>query len=250
METRIVDSGGHRAIEVIYYDVTPGNHESWTVPIGSLAVYGELLGYAEPVEALEAVIHILKHGLPEHCPVTGKNVFTDVFTLLAHREQAREDAAARAAEKPDATASSICTESSEAAYKAVHQKPAEGGDCPMDKCRREAREAIGVKDPSRVCGEETRVNEARITAPARRMRTASTADDERAVLSEALTPYTGEVTRAGREWLHELTGNRDDPLAEHLPEVTPEPEPEPEPEPGAVLLTADELLTKYQEGAA
>ena len=245
METRITDHDGRPAIEVIYYDVTPGNHESWTVPIGTLAFYGELLGYADPTEALDAVIHILRHGIPEHCPVTGKNVFTDAFTLLTHRECQRE-AAAEDAVSRGADSDTIRAKSSKAAYDAVHQKPAGGGDCAMDSCRREARRQIGLKEPSVVCGEETRITEPVVARQMSRMSTARDPDAEfKATVSEALAPYTGEMARSAREWLHGLTGSTRDPLTGHLPDVTPPPAPEVEELPENPILSADELIQKY-----
>lgn len=249
METRITEAHGRPAIEVVHRDVQPGHHESWTVPIGTIAFHGELLGYADPAEALEAVIHILRHGTPDADPVTGKNVFTDAFTLLARREQCREDAAVEAAKCDGATSDTVRAESSTAAYNAVHQKPAGGGDCAMDACRREARRQIGLKEPSVACGEETRVTEPVVSRMMGRMTMSRDPDPDaefKAAVSEALAPYTGEMAHSTREWLHELTDTEGDPLDEHVPEPTPTPEPPGEKVPaGEPIRSADEILAMH-----
>lgn len=201
----------------------------------------ELLGYADPVEALEATIHVLRNGEPEHDPVTGKNAWTDAFTLLAHREKAREAEAERATEEGTADdPRSPLLRSALAAYRAVHE-PIGGGECAMDRCRREARRTLGVAEPSRKTSVAGLARDATISP-------SGEAEDAevRQKATEALGPYCGEISRCAREFLHAVTENSRDHMKAVLPEVTPMPEePEPEAE-HAPILEAEELVKQFK----
>lgn len=201
--------------------------------VAAVAARRELLGYDDPVEALEAIIAIEENGEPEPDPVTGENTWTEVYTLLAIREQAREDEADRA--RGDCCTEDVVVERSEKAdYDAVHV-PVNGGECAMDRCRREARRQLGLPDPTRKCGAETRskrpVMPARLPVQARAMRPAG----GKAQVLDVLADQADYLHACTKQFLHSLTDHDADPL-------------EPEPEPVPTLATPAETLKKYQGG--
>lgn len=185
------------------------------IDVEALASWSELLGVDDMSEVLEAIIYVQDHGEPEPCPETGDNVWTDSFTLLQAREQAREGEAVIALEEGlGEDPRSPLLRSTLAAYNAVHQ-PIDGGECVMDRCRRAARERLGItREPSRKTGAVSRMTTHK--APV-----GGAPDDIRQVLAE----IQGDVESCRREFLHSLAGSSENPLrdtassqAEHTPE--------------------------------
>ena len=179
------------------------------IPLEAIASYGELLGYADPMEALEAIIHIQDHGEPDPCPETGENVWTDAYTLLSHREEEREKEAVNA--KREGTADdprSPKLRSALAAYNAVHV-PIGGGECVMDRCRREARGRLGIPDATVKPGAGSRMAPARLVS-----RMVSVKPLRETLLEDAVQSRLDEVTRARTNFLHGLTSMPDNPLEE------------------------------------
>lgn len=181
------------------------------MPIEAIAAHMELLGFEEVSEVVEAMIYVQDHGEPEPDPSTGENVWTDPYTLLAHREQVREAEAMKALEEGTADdPRSPLLRATLAAYNAVHQ-PIDGGECAMDRCRRVARERLGLPfEPSK-----------KTTATSRLVsHTPSTAavksEDQQEYVS-TLEPVIEEIEFSRRNFLHSLTGNRINPLRDTTP---------------------------------
>lgn len=67
-------------------EVTEGSH-THVIPVEALASWGELLGYEDPVDTFNAILHVAENGEPEPDPETGENVWTAPYVALAKREQ-------------------------------------------------------------------------------------------------------------------------------------------------------------------
>lgn len=171
------------------------------IPLQAIASWSEMLGYADPAEALAAIISE-QDQRDEDNPV--RDPFAEVYQLLTHREKAREAEAAtaqREGKRDDPRSPRL--RAAFAAYHAVHE-PVNGGDCVMDRCRNEARTRLNLAAPSRKAGAGLRS----VSAKTRRQ-------DELAQVVEQVAP---QIQQLRAEFLHQLTGNRDDPLAETEPE--------------------------------
>lgn len=197
------------------------------IEMPALATWGELLGYSHPDEVLAAILSAGPEPDPD--PETGKNVWTDAYTLLTAREKAREDEAQAAVEqgtRDDPRSPKL--RASLAAYNAVHQ-PINGDECAMDRTRRAAREALGCPEPSAKCGALSRGQTYAV---------ASVQSETGSILTPETLEHLGKVRS---HFLHSLTGRteEDNPIGD-----TPPP-----PEPDNPILTADQLLTKYQEAS-
>lgn len=211
--------------------VLRGPGEIHEVPLEALATYAELLGYSCPYETLDALLHMSEHGEPEPDPETGENVWTDSYTLLAHRENAREMEFIQAQEEgrqDDPRSPEL--RSTLAAYNAVHI-PVDNGECVMDRCRRSARSRLGLKDPSTKAGSGSRIMS---TRPA--SRATSQAPDLQAMFQGVVEPRLGVVEKSRRQFLASLNGRPEDPL---------EPEPEEVEEP---MDPVQETMHKYGGG--
>ena len=236
-------------IDAVIREPIPGQRWLWVItevdaagvptaghefPLETIAARREQLGYDDPVEALEAIIHVAEHGEPDCDPVTGESAWTEIYQLLRIREQAREDEAVKAREEK-CTEAVVVERAEKAAYDAVHV-PVNGGECAMDRCRREARRKLGLPDPAKRCGAETRskrpVMPARLPAQARAMRPAG----GKAQALDALADQGDYLHECAKRFLHALTDRDSDPL-------------EVEPEPGPSIATPAETLAKYQEAA-
>lgn len=205
------------------------------IPLAMIASWRELLGIDDPLEVLDAIMYVQDHGEPEHDLVTGQNAWTEAYQLLRIREQAREDAAARAKDEGK-TASEIAALSSEAAYAAVHV-PVQGDECAMDLCRKQARQTLGLPDPAKNCGEETRGTPAPVPEPQAAAFRSMQPAGGKATLIDALADQGEYLLGCTQRFLHGLTGHPADPLD------TTEPEPVP------ALATPEETLAKYQEAS-
>jgi hypothetical protein len=202
---------------------TAGHH----IDLAAIPEIREMLGIDDLQEVLDAVLHLLKHGEPPHDPVTGQNVWTEPYMLLTIRERAREDAARRARLKrlPEAE---VREAANTAAYHAVHT-PIDGGDCAMDRCRKEARRKLGIPDPKQAAGVRTRVD--RPLPPK-----TSNPDPGKAKALSLLAEETAYLHGRTQRWLHGLVDDgRPDPVHPPAPE-SPAPE----------LPTPRETIKKYQ----
>lgn len=200
------------------------------IPLTSVAVESELLGYENMDEGLQAIIHKLKtRANPAYDQETGKGVWTDPFTLLSAREQAREDAAEEVKTHPGHTEHQVQVASAQMAYRSVHE-PIGGGECALDRCRRAAREEMGLPEPSAKCGATSRGEAPRVL---------DSSSETGAILTDEALEYLGKARSA---FLHSLSGRNEDdnPLGDMPPPAPPE----------NPIRTADELLAHYQEGAA
>lgn len=169
------------------------------IPVQAIASFSEMLGYADPAEALAAII-AEQDQRDEDNPV--RDPFAEVYQLLTHREKERESAA-RVVREQGGTEHQLQVASVQMAHRSVHE-PVGGGDCVMDRCRAEARSRLGLSAPSRNADADTRNIAARTTGT-----------DELAQVVEQVAP---QIQQLRAEFLHQLTGNRDDPLAETEPE--------------------------------
>ena len=208
------------------------------IHVGAVASWSELLGYADPVETLEAILKVREEELEPEPDWSrgGENVWTDAYTLLRHREQAREAEAFRAREEgTQDDPRSPLLRSTLAAYKAVHE-PVGDGECVMDRCRRTARERMGLPEPSRKAGSNSRGKNVatergkarateRIRAGGRSVGPGAKAvaeelDPNRLKIREAVDLCEDLIGPSTHRFLHSLTDNEEDPLAE--PEPTPD----------------------------
>lgn len=226
---------GVRFLQII--DVDEKGEFAREIPLAAIANRRELLGYDDALEALEAIIELQDRPEPPADPVTGKYVYTDAYQLLFHREEARAQAAALA------VAEGCCYEevverAEQAAYDAVHQ-PINGGECAMDRCRRDARAMLGLPDPSVKCGAESRTVPAPVPEPRPEQLAAMRPAGGKALVLDLLAGEQDYLLECSQTLLHQLSNSEIDHIS---PAVALEPEP------GSVILTADELLAKYQEG--
>ena len=237
MITAYIHEDGHTMELVTKVDEHGEPLEGVALPLQAVATYRELLGIDDPAEVVEALLHMAEHGEPDPDPVTGKNTYTEPYQLLRLREQAREDAALEVQAHEGHTDHQVQVAAAQMAYRAVHE-PIGGGECAMDRCRREARGKLGLPDPTRKCGVETRPERpsmpAKQTAQARAMRPAGGKAQALNLLADQ-GDYLHECTK---RFLHSLTDHDTDPL---------EPDTDTTPDPEARILTTDEILAKYQE---
>lgn len=170
------------------------------IPLAAIAAWRELLGIDDPVGVVEAILHVGKHGEPEPDPVTGENAWTEPYGLLQERERVREDEAFRA-EKETADPALIVKRSEKAAHAAVHV-PDSTGESRLDKCRRGARERLGIPAATKNPGVETRRQPPGIP------------DATASKVAELLADKTGELLVCTRRFLHGLTEHEPDPLTD------------------------------------
>lgn len=167
------------------------------IPVQAIASWSEMLGYADPAEALAAII-AEQDQRDEDNPV--RDPFNEAQQLLAHRERAREDEAVKAqreGKRDDPRSPRL--RAAFAARRAVHE-PVDGGDCVMDRCRNEARGRLNLPAPSRKAGAGLR------SVSAKTLR-----QDELAQVVEQVAP---QIQQLRAEFLHQLTGNSENPLAD------------------------------------
>ena len=201
----------------------------------AISTWSELLGYAEPTEALAAILDAATNDRePAEHPETGENAWTDAFTLLSIRERAREEEAARAIEEGKQNdPRSPRLRSTLAAYNAVHV-PIDDGECLMDRCRRVARDRMGLPEPSRKCGADSRNLDPILATSAM---APPNADWEK--LDGVVRAVGDKLAENTREFLHELSGSQgEDPLS-----------PPPEQKGESFLETTEDLYGRYVEGS-
>lgn len=184
------------------------------IDLVNIAGLSELLGIADLGETLAAIIYNQDHPEPDDT-----DPMAEPFTLLAHRERARDEEAAKAnAEGRRDDPRSPRLRGALAAYQAVHI-PVDGGECVMDRCRREARATMGLNEPTRKASSATRANPAAVKVSGE--------------FADLLAPHAEVMDKLRSHFLHDTadTGG-DDPL------VPPAPEPGP-------VDPVDELFKKY-----
>lgn len=67
------------------------------IPTMAIASWSELLGYQDPGEALDAILHVMANGEPEPDPVTDDNAWTEPYGALQLQKQANARAEIEAA---------------------------------------------------------------------------------------------------------------------------------------------------------
>lgn len=194
--------------------VWPTPYHERVIPLQALASWSELLGYADPADTLEAIIHTQDHGEPETDQASGENVWTLAYSLLTFREQRRE-ATARTfeAEGRRSNPQSQIGSSAMSAFQAVHM-PVDGGECTMDRCRRAARDRLGVKHPEKKCGVTTRFS----------VTTSDMTHQDQDILDciELVSPCMKTVDWYRRKFLHDCAGSDVDPLERLVTDVEPD----------------------------
>lgn len=181
-----------------------------TIPLAAIAARRELLGYDDLMECVEATIYLQDHGEPEPDPVTRQNAWTEPYQLLRVREEAREDEARRA--RQDCCTEDVVVErANKAAYDAVHV-PMDDGECAMDRCRRTVRGKLGLPDPTKNSGADTRSK--RPPAPQRRPEALRSIRPSggKAEVGDLIAGQAAYLHASTRWFLHQLTGNETDPL--------------------------------------
>lgn len=187
---------------VLYIKRTPTFIAS--IPFMAIVSRSELLGFADPAETLDAILHIQDHGDPADRPKMRDCHWDAPTILLTKRERDREDVAERflRGELPPAP-SSMVLQSTLSAYKSVHV-PVNDGECMMDRARRDSRTKLGLPDPSVKAGPSSR-NLAVQSAM-------SVGSQDALDSTELLLPHFGELSRLKRQYLHSITGNTSDPF--------------------------------------
>lgn len=215
------------------------------MPLGAIASYSELLGYANAVDAVSAI-----------CAADGdvEGAISEPLLVLTHREQAREKAAAQAAtEYPAVSPRSPALAGALAAYEAMCEISGtrDPEESLLVKCQKAARHRIGLPDP----GQRPSIQRGQRTLcdPASHCESEDPvfSAEDRAKLAEVLAakcdpddqdeeaPRWLDLIQAKREaFCHALTGNVEDPLTP----VAREPKPE--------RLTMEALRDRYRQEAA
>lgn len=213
----------------IVIQIIDSEEEAHEIDLRAISSWSELLGISDPVEVIEAIRHVTKsHTEPECDPETGQNVWTDAYTLLQHREQTREREAMREVE-PATDFRSLELRTALAAHNVVHQ-PIDGGECAMDRCRRSAREALGVEEPTAKPTAMSRMSTTSVPAHA--------GEGDAEAYAQVLSQVAPIIDAQRRGFLHDLAGGTENPLRD-----TPEPEPPPDPDEPDDPFTA--TLKKY-----
>lgn len=214
------------------YDTDEHGEIARDFPLATIASWRELLGIDDPLEVIEAILHVHRHGEPEADPVTGENAWTAPYQVLRHREEEREKAAFLAEEQTSDPVQ-VRAVSSQAAYEAVHV-PIDEGECLLDRVRRDARDRLGIPDPTAKCGESSRLKPASLPEPRPMALRMMQPLGGKAEILDALVGEEEYLLECTQNLLHALSGNDRDPLVDK-PE-TPIP-------PGI-----DELRAKYEGG--
>lgn len=223
-------------------EIRESENQTRVIAMKALAAYSELWGIEDPVEVLEGIItdQDREHSEGEESP------YKDAYTLLAHREQIREATATQAREEraDKLTASdprSVELRSALAAYRAVHTPIAPGEECAMDRCRRSIRDKLGLPEPQSKPGALSRSRATIVVqherpelAPVGPPTEEQNRQDRRAQFSELLGQVTWMTDNDRSQFLHELSGNTENPLGDVF--MLRESEPD---------ETAEDLLGKY-----
>lgn len=220
-------------------DLTSGGGDIHRVDEDAIASWSELLGLDDVIDVVEAILTVRLHGEPDPDPETGENSWTGGFTVLTHREQARCDEARCAlAEGRQDDPRSPRLRGAMAARRAVTEPVGAQSDRDslIERVRTDARGRLGARHPKRPSiagrtGNPTCTDEA--TSEGEGILNA----EDRALIRAALTGRVGEIGKRREAFLHSLTGEEDDPLAE------PEPVAQSAPEPDATTL--DGLIARH-----
>lgn len=205
---------------------TPGH--LFTMGEDVLAARSELLGISDVVDAIEAEVAIRRDRTDVTDPNQDENAWTGSYTVLREREKARCTEVRRAiAEGKRDDPRSPRLRGAMAARRAVTEPVGAQSDRDslIERVRTDSRGRLGARHPKKPCivgrvSNPTCTDEC--TSDGEGIFTA----EDRALIRAALTERVGEIGRRREAFLHSLTGEEDDPLAEPEPEETAAPEPD------------------------
>jgi hypothetical protein len=212
---------------ITVYGEFDGEQFSVTIPVAALASWSELLGYENQLDTLEAIIHSRRYPTDEH------DLWTDVYAILAYREQEREKE--HLAAEQEGTATDPRSPLLRSTMRAYHCLPRDNnGDCVLDQCRRAVRDKLGVQHPERnlsVVRPATLIQQnttERVTTQTtcnktERIVNTILTDDDRAVAERVLAEHLADIDTRRSWFQHTQTPNKENPLPPAG--VAPEPEP-------------------------
>ncbi|MGQ7788211.1 hypothetical protein [Nesterenkonia sp. K-15-9-6] len=201
-----------------------GVQEVHTIDLGAFASWSELLGYTDAVDVLEAILEVsVRGGEPESDPETAENVWTAPYTMLRHRERAREAEAAQAIKegrRDDPRSPKL--RGAIAARAAVMEPVGATSEArsALAQARAHSRERMRLPCP-RKTSISTRpqplTTEAEPQADTEQGEAPILTPEDRAKAREVLAPLLDEITRRKAAFLHRLTPWKDDPLGDVPP---------------------------------
>lgn len=219
-----IDQQGERAvIDVFTEDALHSLDEA------ALVSWAELLGLTDMIDVIEAILTVRTGGGLPTDPATGEHPLTASYTVLEHREKARNAEARMAlAEGRQNDPRSPKLRAAMAARRAVMEPTGAAGDSDslIEKVRGSARDALNTKCPRNPCS-TGRIKPITCEAEPQADGDGLLAAADREVIRAALAGRAEHVEAMRGRWLHELTGEDDDPLAEPDPEEMAAPEPDP-----------------------
>lgn len=193
----------------------------------ALASYAELLGYTDAVDVLEALLRIIDNGSPEPDPVTGENAWTELYAILRHREEARETEAIKAkAEGKRDDPRSPSLRGALAARRAVMEplNAISEGESLLSQSRAKTRAGFGCANPRKQSisarGQGMKATQAGDCEEAPGC-SARMCEEDRGKAVAAIEGLLPELTERRARFLHKLTSNAEDPLAEVAEDATP-----------------------------
>lgn len=181
------------------------------IPLELIASVSELLGIADPVTAVEAIVESNLKGEPPVDPVTGENAWTESYVVLSRREQAREDEAFRAIEEGSANdPRSPMLRSMLAARESIGAQNKE--TCMLRRCRENTRKRldIGVS-----CAGENETNATKVLTQE------EIGKEKVSTLEELVRSRADFMNECKVKFLHSLTDHVDNPLHEAPPVEVP-----------------------------
>lgn len=165
---------------------SPDGLHTRVIPVEAVASWSELLGYDDPLDALEAIIHVQDHGEPDPDPVTGENAWTEPFAALAERETAREASALQV--QGHVRAQSLASPALQARLATVPIADA------VTEARIRCRSRLGL------LGTEPKVRALSSLSAA-----SNPAEERRTALRQAIAPVSDEIECCREDFLHSLT---------------------------------------------
>lgn len=186
------------------------------IPGEALAIHGELLGFTDVVDTIDAILSVIKRQPDDLDPATGENAFTSSFTVLEHREKARnEEVRCALADGKCGDPRSPKLRGAAAARKAVMEPVGATGDADslVERVRGEGRGRLGVRRPRKKSCTGRLANPTCSAEP----QTEDGASDvlnaeDRAQLAAALAEYVEEIGQGQAAFLVALSGDGTDPL--------------------------------------
>ena len=193
-----------------------------SIPIGAVASTAEQLGYDDVIDAAQAVSMIARRKDREYTS-EGEHFLSEVFQVLAYREEVREAEAIRA--KQEGTRDdprSPALRGALAARRALLDLTGAHTDSEslLAKCQQRARQQIGLPEPSKppsivrgafTCGDGSCGNDVR----------GYFNQSDREKLRQLLEPKLDKLRKRRAEFCHGLTSNEANPLEEDTPPEQP-----------------------------